>query len=303
MISPSLRRWKPEEEAVFMAGLRAMDGVGGLEHGFYGSLHRFDEPAFLQSLDSRWSLALTCLPGAMDRLAVDPAFGLASPSDEGRARALEYMRCALKAVRRLNDFFGRRAVPVVSVHSLPRQGSRDAFARSLEELRRWDWEGAELLVEHCDRWRDDRAPDKGFLPLEDELWALAQTRTAASPARMLINWGRSALEEQDPVAVLRHIGLCKAEGALGGLMFSGCTQYHPHYGHWKDAHAPFTEDEPLSLMDEVQTRACLKAAGPDLKVLGFKIMAKPEDVPVEARLELVRSSLERLRGTIATLRG
>lgn len=301
--SPAFSVWNAGEEERYIAGLRALEGVAGIEHPFFGELHRWDEASFLKNLDPRWDVALTCIPGVMPLLRQDPVFGLASTSPEGRRRALDFTRAALTAVKKLNSHFGRAAVPAVAVHSAPRGSagsSREAFRESLDELRGWDWQGATLMVEHCDRWRDDQKWDKGFLSLEDELWALGQTAGAgAAPAGSLINWGRSAVEARSAAGPLAHIKAGKAAGLLGGLMFSGVTRKHPLFGDFVDSHAPFQADEPASLMGEEETRACLQAAQwEELDLLGFKIAARPDEAPIEFKLALMGASLRRLQACL-----
>lgn len=300
---PAFSTWNADQEERYAAGLRALEGVAGLEHPFFGALHPWDEAAFLKNLHPRWDIALTCMPGVMRRLREDPAFGLASASPEGRKRAVDFTRDALKAVRRLNEHFGRAAVPAVAVHSAPQPGaagtgsSRETFRESLTELRGWDWQGATLMVEHCDRWREDRKPEKGFLPLEDELWALEKTAGAgAAPAKVLINWGRSAVEERSAAGPLAHIAACRKAGRLGGLMFSGVTREHPLFGDWNDTHAPFRAQEPASVLGEKETRDCLQAASAaSLDMLGLKIAARPDEATLEQKLSLMGASLRQLQ--------
>ena len=59
---------------------------------------------------------------------------------------------------------GRRRVVAIKVHSAPGPvgGSRDGFARSLEQILSWHLAGAELLVEHCDARVLGQAAAKGF---------------------------------------------------------------------------------------------------------------------------------------------
>ncbi|PNB45887.1 DUF4862 domain-containing protein, partial [Pseudomonas sp. GW456-12-10-14-LB2] len=83
-----------------------------------------------------------------------------------------------RTVEHLCRYLGRPAVAAVAVHSAPRRdgsgpaASLAAFADSLTRLRSRDWRGAELLVEHCDAPAPGRAPEKGFLRIEDECVAL-----------------------------------------------------------------------------------------------------------------------------------
>lgn len=91
--SPSLHNpWDPKTESDFMAGLREMGAIAGLELGFYGDLHRHDTDWFLTELKPTWNFVLTCIPGTMENLKVDPAQGLASESVTGRQGALAFAR-------------------------------------------------------------------------------------------------------------------------------------------------------------------------------------------------------------------
>ncbi len=215
----------------------------------------------------------------MNRLKDDKNFGLASADLDGRRRALDFAETARRAVSRLNGHLGRKTVAAVSIHSAPRlagtgaRSSLEAFAASLTELRGRDWDGAELLVEHCDAAVADHAPDKGFLRLEDECAAikLSEGRT---PARVMINWGRSAIEARSANGPLEHLRRAREAGLLAGLFFSGATPAHPDYGAWKDSHAPFTVSCPASILTPAAAKVSLKEAG-DLAYLGLKVQPLP----------------------------
>ena len=44
------------------------------------------------------------------------------------------------------------------------------FYESLCEICSWDWNGAKLVIEHCDSYTEmNKEPQKGFLQLADEL--------------------------------------------------------------------------------------------------------------------------------------
>ena len=303
--SPSGTRWLPEAEAELFDGLRAMERVAGLEHPFYGTIHKWDERWFVERVDPRWRVLLTCIPGTMDRLQEDPRFGLASDDLASRRKALAFIRAARDSAAALNDRLKRPAVAGVAVHSAPRRGtpgvssSSASFAESLAELSSWDWMGARLLVEHCDALVPEHSPDKGFLSLDDELRAVD---AAAPQARLLINWGRSAVEARGASGPVEH--LTRARGRLGGLMFSGCTEDHPLYGRWRDGHAPFAPafgaeaGEPASLMTAQAVKDCLAAAGGVPEFFGLKIKPLPAELSVARRLDFIRAgvlTLERCR--------
>ena len=298
--SPNTVNWDPVLEESFYNGLRSLQRIRGLEHPFYGSLHRYDSLWFIKRIRSDWEFLFTCIPGTMDRLRSDPKFGLASADSEGRAAALSFMKQAQEAVSELNCHLGRKAVVGVALHSAPTrtleaQSSAAWFSESLLRIREWDWNGAKLLVEHCDAFRPEWPPSKGFLNLEDELNAIAQTNHCRTETGILINWGRSALEGHSVSTPLQHLRKSLDSGSLAGLMFSGVCATDSIYGSWLDSHAPFARHYPNSLMTEQTVRAALQVYEKP-GVLGFKIQTLPQSLSLRERLRLIESSLEYLSG-------
>jgi hypothetical protein len=285
---------RPLEDELY-DGLAAR-GLAGLEQPYFGSLHRHDESWLISRLRPEWTLILTPLPGVMERFAADPAFGLASRDRDGRRRALDFMDGARRAVERLEKDLGRRAVVAVLTHSAPRPGaaapSLESYADSLTELRRWDWRGAQLLAEHCDAWTKERPVDKGFLRLEDEAVAVRMSG-GPTPAGLLINWGRSALEGRSAATPLEHLRRAREAELLRGLVFSGVTPSDPLYGEWRDSHAPFSSACPASLLTPGAAREALAAAGPGA-LLGVKLQAKPATLDAARRLALLDDALRSL---------
>ncbi|TPW21611.1 MAG: UDP-N-acetylglucosamine pyrophosphorylase [Elusimicrobia bacterium] len=281
----------PAAETALYDGLAAL-GVAGLEQPFFSGLHRHDEGFLLGRLRPEWNIVLTVLPGTMDRMREDSAFGLASADGDGRKRAVGFMASALRAVERLNARMGRRAVRAVAVHSAPRPTpSWERFAESLTELRSWDWMGATLLVEHCDAARPDGAHDKGFLRLPDEVSAVRGS-AGRTPAACSLNWGRSALEGRSERTPLEQAAALRASGLYGGLFFSGVTPTHPDYGAWKDSHAPFSTACPASLLTPEAAAAVLALGAPPL--VGLKVQPLPASLDVPARLAVVADGLSAL---------
>lgn len=284
-------------EAALYEGLAAMD-VAGLEQPFFGTLHRRDEDWLIGQIRPDWSLVITTLPGTMDRLGDDRRFGLASADPDARARAVDYVESARRAVEKLHRVLGRRAVRAVMVHSAPRlDGSRakrslDGFAEALSDLRGRDWQGASLLVEHCDAALPGLEPDKGFLRIEDDVLAV-KLSSGATPAAVAINWGRSALETRSTDGPLEHLARASQAGLLGGLFFSGVTPAHPDYGAWRDSHAPFSTTVPESLLTPAAARAALDEA-PDCPLLGLKLQTKPASLTVPQRLAVLQAGLTAL---------
>jgi len=302
--SPCVSGWDEAAETAYLDGLKGLPGLAGLEYPFTGALHPHDEAWALRSLDPAWDLVLTILPGSMDRLALDPGFGLASDDDSGRRAALAFTQAACATVARFAEAAGRARVVAVELHSAPRRGvagvgsSSGTLARSLAEIAGWDWSGARLVVEHCDAWRPDYPPIKGFLGFAEELEAvrLANDRGGAGIG-MAVNWGRSVLEARDPARALSHITMAAEAGLLAGLMFSGCSGADTPWGVWQDSHMPHAPMPGIehaaagSLMTAEAMSEALKAAGPGLTYWGGKLTTRPNDAPLERRIGLNRDLL------------
>ncbi|MFI5347656.1 MAG: DUF4862 family protein [Elusimicrobiota bacterium] len=290
--------WDRNAEAALFEGFGGMN-LAGLELPFYGSFHAHDDGWLIDQLRPDWRFVLTLLPGTMNRLKDDRHFGLAGANADGRRRALDFAEDARRAVAALNARLGRKAVAAVEIHSAPRlagsgaRASLEAFAQSLTDLRGRDWDGAELLVEHCDAAVPAHAPDKGFLRIEDECAAL-NLSSGPTPARMTINWGRSAIETRSAEGPLEHIRRAREAGLLAGLFFSGATPAHPDYGAWKDSHAPFSNICPASLLTSAAAKMTLNEAA-EIAYLGIKIQPLPAPLGTEQRLEMIRAGLDVLR--------
>lgn len=269
--------WDRAAEEALFEGFGRMD-LAGLELGYTGRLHACDDAWLIDRLRPQWRVIVSLLPGTMDHIKEDPAFGLASADADGRKRALEFAERACRAVEHLAEYLGRPAAAAVSVHSGPSgKKSLEGFADSLAAMARWDWSGAALLVEHC-----DANAAKKFLRIEDECAAIGRL-----PYRLLINWGRSALETRSAQGPLDHIRRAREADLLGGLFFSGVTP------EWKDDHAPFASSRPDSLLTAGAARAALKAAG-DVAIIGIKIQPLPASLGTDARLAMIADALSAL---------
>ena len=296
--APPASPWDRAAEGALFDGLARLD-LAGLELPYYGRLHTHDEAWLIAQLRPDWRYVLTLLPGTMSRLKDDKDFGLASADTDGRRRALDFAEAARRAIERLHAHFGKKKVAAVALHSAPRlaaggaRSSPEAFAASLTELRGRNWGGAEILVEHCDAAVPGHAPDKGFLRLEDE-GAAIELSSGATPARILINWGRSAIETRSANGPLEHLRRAREAGLLAGLFFSGATPVHPDYGAWKDSHAPFSASCPASILTPAAAKSALKEAG-KLNYLGLKIQPLPASLGIPERLATVRAGLDALK--------
>lgn len=275
----------------YAALLRGSDWVSGLELPYPGLVAA--EPRRVASdLNDEWtSNVLTAIPGTMQRVAADPTFGLASPDAAGRAAAIAFTRGVCSAVQTLAEAKGHGVVIAVELHSAPtRQADPYALRASLEEVLEWDWAGAQLVVEHCDRWTASHTVEKGFLQLEAEI-EIAQSLGIG----LTINWGRACLEGRSAAAALAAVHATRTAGVLAGLMFSGVSPNTTRYGGpWADAHLPAAEDDPDSLMTSADIAACATSASnlrdriTPLMYIGAKISAPTHASPAR-RLQLLET--------------
>jgi hypothetical protein len=300
------------EETSFYAALHAIPNFGGFEVPLLtgGVMHATDERWLLGALFPRVaeggkrppSVILTCVPATMTALGSDPNFGLASDDARGRTAALALAKQARDAVARLNLAAGRRAVVAVEVQSAPcalrsARTSVASFIASLSEIAAWDWEGAVLVVEHCDAAppsevaASKHAPIKGFLSLTEEIEAVRAVNAAAPagqlPVGVSINWARSVLETRDAATADAHISL--AGDLLRGIIFSGCSgaPEDTGYGSWQDSHMPHADAARGSLLTAACVRSALAAAkaasAAPLLFTGAKITLQPDAAPAAAR--------------------
>jgi hypothetical protein len=284
--------------------LARLPGFGGLELPYTGNPRR-DPDWPLQHLDPSWDLVLTAIPGTMVRQMAEPGFGLASPDPAGRRAALEFTAGMRDAAARINTRTGEQAVLAVEIHSAPTEAADPAsFTQSLKEITSWDWGGAAVTVEHCDAYRPEHAPQKGFLPLAAEIDAVLQAREAGgTPAGITINWARSAIEGRDPALPEEHIAMAREANVLTGLMFSGCSAEPTAYGApWVDAHLPIapgptpasgdpTAAEPSSLLTPAAVEHSLAVAGGQPAFTGVKIGVHPADASKDLRVAHLHNAL------------
>ena len=304
--SPNTTGWDPELEARYYAQLRALPNIKGLEHPFVGSLHPHDDAWFVQNIDPNWRFMFTCIPGVMAAMANNPQFGLASNDAPGRDAALAFVRQARDAIAALNTACGRRVVDAIEIHSAPdqsrAQSSVHALTSSLATLVQWDWQGARLVIEHCDAHVPGQLASKGFLSLADEIAAIEATNARyGSDVGVVVNWGRSVLETRSAEGALQHIALAKQHGVLAGLMFSGASGQDTPYGAWRDSHMPPAPavaggvGAEGSLLTDAALQACLHASDSRrLAILGLKIGIRPLDASLDARMAHLSSALGRL---------
>ena len=282
-----------ENDVRYLEGLQDLPSVAGLELPFYSDLSETNSDKFLRTLPKHWDYILTLLPGTMQSLGKTPGFGLASTSAEGRRAAMSRMALVHRRIHEINDRCGRAAVRAVELHSAPTRPFADAQSlyNSLEELDDWDWQGTQLLLEHCDSWREDGSSVKGFMTLKEELGILRELTVG-----LALNWGRSVLEERDVSAALNHIEMGREQ--LGAFFFSGTTLNDPVYGSWTDSHAPLKlgSKEPwepqVGLLTEVRVRETYNALkGIPGLMMGIKVQPTPPELTIEQRLDFLAQQI------------
>ncbi|MBL8697034.1 MAG: DUF4862 family protein [Alphaproteobacteria bacterium] len=304
-MSPAGAQWDEALEGRYIDGLKALPFMGGIEVPFFSALHRWDEDFFFRNADPGWDYVANPIPSVMGTLPKNPKFGLASTDEDGRRAALAAMEKVNAAVRRVNDRLGRRAFRAVELQSAPTGGrlnggaSPAAFTRSLVELGDWQWDGAELSVEHCDSAQHGVAPQKGFLTIEEEIAAItAANRSLAKPIGGSINWGRSVIDGRSVDTVARHTALLLAAGLMRGIILSGASGADTPYGAWADTHMPHGPEpyvdagEPGALMTEREIAAFFaQTRGTNLTFVGIKIAIRPESAPLQRRLDMLRAAM------------
>ncbi|GAA5197626.1 DUF4862 family protein [Arthrobacter gyeryongensis] len=318
--APSLSGWDPSAEGSFLKSVLELDGVAGLEVPFAGKLHKDDESWFLRQLPEQADFIVTTIPGTMARLGSDPGFGLASTSRAGRKAAIDFIRESLNAAGRINESLGRAAVVAVEIHSAPwadgQRASASALAGSLKEISDWQWNGAQIVLEHCDAFVPGQVPSKGFLPLHVEAETVHRVNESSGRSMgIAVNWGRSVIEQRNPDAAPEHINFLRGSNLLGGFVLSGCAGVDTRYGAaWADVHVPPAPPtslrarpddespggldvlEPGSLLTVDRMEECLRAAGPasgkDFR--GIKVAAPPH-ATVEQRVAVISKTLDLAR--------
>jgi hypothetical protein len=298
--SPYRHEWHPEFESQLFDLLSNVPAIRGLEIPWFGSLHEFDDDWLLGNLRPHWDLVLNDIGSGLRSLAEDPTYGLASSNNAGRTSALKRAARLREDVDRLNQAAGRQAVIAVEFHTPPPWGSSaEALADSLAQIQSWDWGETNLLIEHCDALVSTHAPAVGYLSLTEELSAIT---SSGANFGISLNWGRSAIELRDPDRVLEHVAEARAAGLLRSVVFSGAASQQTAFGAaWVDAHLPpINSDsnrfgEPASLLTSSRVKSALDAAG-RLDWIGMKIAARPANLSVAERIQLLADSMRIVQG-------
>ncbi|MDO4912945.1 MAG: DUF4862 family protein [Bifidobacteriaceae bacterium] len=233
--------------------------ISGTEIPFPGDLADPQQRNWLaRHVPAAWhNNTITAIPGTMQNVWKNNTFGIASPIEDGRKAALKFFEELRNAIVDFNQIRGNNDISYVEIHTAPTQHAEtQACKRSLETLLSWDWAGAKLVIEHCDRFIENQKPEKGFLPIQDEI-VLAQEFGIG----ITVNWGRSVLEDRNTQTALEHIRAAVQAEVLKGVMFSGAGPEETQYGYsWIDGHLPMNPDEPTSLMTAQEILQCVKAA-------------------------------------------
>lgn len=288
-----------QERRRYVEEVLSLPGVDGLEISWGAPGWTQDEPILFDALGRHGAghHVLTLIGAAAVAAGTDGTVGLASIDEAGRARAVALVGAARQAVA---DFLDRgQRIAAVALHAFPSLPEADAVAgghalqRSLEEILAWDWGGAAIVVEHCDARLGAGPWQKGLLPLDVEITAVAAVAAGArTPVGIALNWGRSAIEGRDAGAPERHARQARVAGVLRGLMVSGATDRAGAYGPaWSDTHPPLREQLDDSVMDAARVRAAFDAGGDGLLYDGVKIAARPPRNAVKDRVELIRGAL------------
>ena len=265
-----------EDQEKYYDLLGKQNWIAGTEIPYPGDLADPQNRTWLASaIPAHWHAnTITAIPGTMRHINFDPdpEFGLASPSEEGRHRALAFFKDIREAIADVADKRDSCDISHVEIHTAP---TRIAQAQL-------DWCGAKLVIEHCDRYIEGQNPEKGFLPLEEEIQIAKDAGVGIT-----INWGRSVVEERNAQAAIEHVREARQAGVLQGLMFSGAGPEATQYGYeWIDGHLPMSPDEPTSLMTSKEIQETTREALKDnyaIDYLGAKVCV-PQDASVEERL-------------------
>ncbi len=267
--------------APVVEGLAASSRVRGLELPFLDGDVCLPLAA---RVPGEWCHVVTMIPATMAALETDELYGLASRDASGREAALEQLRSVRDVVVRRSD------VLAVEIQSAPRRtGSAAIFMGSLGEVASWDWDGVELVVEHCDAWTPAHPIEKGFLSFADELAAVASVQGGATRVTSGVNWARSVIESRDVATGAAHVAEAARHGLLGAVMFSSVADRESELGGpWRDVHpapAGIAGAPDGSLLTAGMVAETVEAAGPYDGILGLKISLTPRGLDATTVVE------------------
>jgi hypothetical protein len=289
--APSLGIEDKNLELRYYEEIKSLSHIRGLEIPFWGEeIHRFGSDFLLDIIQPDWENVLSCIPGtAVGGLASNAKFGIASDDLKWREEAVAMHKRANQMLHKMNDRFGRQSILAVQLAtgpSVPVEGvssSKESLLRSMEEILCWDWDGARVVIEHCDASNDGRPNAKGFLPLDQEIEVL-QSLACDHEVGVLINWARSAIEGRDSNKPIEHLKMATQHKLLSGLIFSGVSSVDDQYGSWSDSHMPFAQSfgvkhfEVNSLLTQEAIQNSLAVVELEkLDYIGVKLLSMPLD--------------------------
>ena len=302
--SQVLHAWDEAVETPYFQALAADPRVIGIEVPCLLDREAYPITWLKKNVPEHWSINLTSLPAVMQLAASNPKAGLAATSGIDRKIAVELIQKMQCYAEELQQAFERTVVKSMNLYSSPQnsaacqQGSKEALQRSLTEVKKMNWDGIALNLEHCDAVASSHAPDKGFLSLDDEIKVLE----AVGGIGLIFNWGRSAIEAHSADGPLRHLRQALSHHLLRGFVFSGCAaDPNSPYGDWKDRHAPPRPLCPESLLGEKEIGEVLKLIKREDQTqefyLGIKVSNRfsPFDIKHSIALNLEMGSV--LNGT------
>lgn len=316
--SPNLSIWNENLEFIYFQLLKKIPQIRGLEIPFWGNtLHPFDDKWFLNNIKNSWENVITCVPGTMNRLQDDPYFGLASIKSKSRDEAIRFYKKVLGCVKTLKKKFGNRSVIAVQITTSPinelneKKGMKKMLKESISEILSWDWHGTKILIEHCDAVNKNNIhPKKGFLQIDEEIDVVLQLNSKYdTDFGIMLNWGRSVIEERSVNGIIKHIKKTIENNLLSGLVFSGTTDKNNNlYGAWSDLHMPppkfkgtkFYEKESLMSYDNIKAALSLCDLG-SLDYIGIKLHALPNNSTIEKRVGINSEAMEIIDHAILTI--
>ena len=313
--SPYLSNDKSLELDFYHQLIESIPKIRGLEIPFFGNeIHRFGSDFLINILKPEWSNVLSCIPGTMESLSIDPKYGIASDDYDCRMAAVLMYKRANKIVHKINDYYGKKsiiAIQVASAPSVPIRGvssSKSSLLKSMQEILSLDWQGAKVVMEHYDSAIPGLSFEKGFLTLEDEIEVLLQL-SEPQGVGVTINWGRSVIEGKSINKPLEHLNLAIEKKLLSGLIFSGVSEKDEFYGDWKDTHMPFAQSynvdyyEKNSLLTHENISNALNLLDfNSLDYLGIKLLSMPvKNSKIERRVGLNRDAISILEEIILEL--
>jgi hypothetical protein len=284
-----------------------IENIKGLEIPFYGNqIHQLGDDYLIDKLEPTWSNVITAVPASFNFLKQNIHFGLASDHEESRLHAID---CHLKLnsiVHKINDKKGKKAISSIQICTSPSvpkddvSSSEESFKKSLEELLSWNWDGSNLLIEHCDSQKGSNDYQKGFFQIEQEIELLDEFNN--KNLGITLNWGRSVLEGRSVEQIVKHINLSQQNKHLKGFIFSGTSSDDPYYGSWLDLHMPFYDKLKSdnryinSLLTEENVLSSLQALDFDgIDYLGIKLQPLPQElISIQERIEVNNQAISTL---------